>query len=207
MSELTTIPFASLMRSGLILPECMEIHDWMAVGHKLCQCRESFLFWIGDWINYGESTYGEKYKEAKKIFGDEIGYDEGTLRMAASVARRIPLVDRSTTLSFKHHYIVAPLERKDQKKWLALAESEKLTTAELTARIRAKLKDKSTTEENSTSDIFMFESWINEATRGFKAFPVVEWADEDLIERIEKIEAIEKPLIEEANRRGLRVAA
>ena len=33
-------------------------------------------FWIGDWLNYGERKWGEKYKEAL----EKTGYDYQTLR-------------------------------------------------------------------------------------------------------------------------------
>lgn len=207
MNELMQIPSGDATRVGLILPEGLGINDWKRIGHQLFKCRESLWFWIGDWINYGEANYGDKYKEAKKVFGEESseygGYDEATLRKAASIANRVPLVLRRTSLTFGHHAVVAPLESKEQKRWLKEAEEKKLTVRQLTEQVRGNLKDRASEGVNSTADVFMFERWINEAVRGFKSFPVSEWEDDVLSRRIQTLAEIEKPLLDEAEKRNL----
>lgn len=205
MNELTQIPYGDPQRIGLSLPEGLEIDQWKQIGHKLFQCRESLMFWIGDWINYGEATYGNKYEEAKKVFGAESelygGYDEITLRRAASVCAKVPVVLRRTSLTFGHHSVVATLPQSDQKKWLKQAEDEKLSVRALTELIRGKLKEKAATQVNATHDVFIFERWINEAVRGLQAFPVKKWEDDQLAKRISTLQSIQQPLIDEAKSR------
>jgi hypothetical protein len=208
MKELTTIPYGELAKTKLTIPEGLDIQDWKQIGHRLCQCRESLMFWIGDWINYGEKVYGNKYSEAYQILCQEGGYDPSGIRKIASVTNRLAV--RSATLSFGHHVVVAPLGEKDQRNFLSIAETEKLSVRELTERIRAKLKDKAATgESGATAGLWMWENWFSDFDRGFKEFekrmPLEKWEDGDLTARITTIQAIEQPLIQEAKRRGIEV--
>ncbi len=96
------------------------------------------LWWFGDWCNFGERKYGEKYSQALEA-GD---YEHGTLRDAAWVASHIEMSSRRDNLSWSHHREVASLDQKDQDRWLDRAEKENLTRSELRSLIRAKrLKD------------------------------------------------------------------
>jgi hypothetical protein len=108
-------------RVALNLPAGLDVNEWKRVGREICSRRDSALFYIGDWINYGQREYGEKYTEAKKVFCKETGYDENSLRVAASVCARVPDVMRLTSLSFTHHAVVAPYPAAQQKKWLRKA--------------------------------------------------------------------------------------
>ena len=68
--------------------------------------ERSVMFWIGDWLNYGEkANYGDKYTQALEV----TKYDYQTLRDAAWVSGRIQLSDRSDNLSWTHHRAVAAL--------------------------------------------------------------------------------------------------
>ena len=44
-------------------------------------------WWVGDWLQYGTSKWGEKYSEAARI----TGYDVKTLRNIVYVAKRFSL--------------------------------------------------------------------------------------------------------------------
>jgi hypothetical protein len=73
----------------------------------------SVQFWIGDWLNYGESKYGEKYAQA-------VGPEQAeTWKNYAWVARSVEMSLRKDILSYKHHEVVAPLNSAGQKDWLA----------------------------------------------------------------------------------------
>lgn len=221
MNELIKIPFGEPQRVALTLPPGLTEIQWKEVGHNLLRCKDSLQFWIGDWINYGEANYGEKYAQAMDIFGVEgqknYGYEKKTLENFASVSKRVESSLRREKLSFGHHEVVAALESRDQDVWLAKAVMNEWTVAELTKEIRGKQKAKQIDGAGSLVGKFVFETWFGEWERGFKDLqkraPIVQWDDAVLDTRIEKIKEIEKPLIteknrrEEAKRRELEVAA
>ena len=74
------------------------------------------MFVIGDAINYAEGKWGDKYEHWIAVSGLEYG----TLRNAASVARKVHLSLRSDNLTYDHHKMVAPLHPDEQKHWLDL---------------------------------------------------------------------------------------
>lgn len=203
------IPNCKLARSGVEFEEKLDIKAWAEIGVSLCSMGEATMWWLGDWLNYGNSKYGEKYKEALSFFGKEVlgdrGYSYQTLRDSAYVASRVQLSWRHDNLSFEHHKVVAPYEPKDQKKWLKHASENDLSAKELRAAIKADGTIPQAKETNSTHDVFMFERWVNEAIRGFASFPVSEWQDDVLTKRIETLANIEKPLLAEAQRRNLNI--
>ena len=60
---------------------------------------------IGDWLVYGEHTYGEMYAQAL----DATGFSYGTLANQVYVAQRFDFSRRRENLSFSHHQEVAAL--------------------------------------------------------------------------------------------------
>lgn len=78
---------------------------WVQIGRKLWTEKQKIQWNIGDWINYGESRYGEKYAQALK----ETDYTLHTLENYASVARKIPVEQRRKNISFSMYQEVAPL--------------------------------------------------------------------------------------------------
>lgn len=101
---------------GLALPEGLTFAEWEHVGTTLKTIRDSALrWWWGDWLNYGEHHYGERYAQA--VEGSDYTY--GSLRVAAFVCRQIPLLRRRNNLSFSHHQEVASLPTEDEREvWL-----------------------------------------------------------------------------------------
>lgn len=91
------------------------------------------MFWLGDWANYGETSWGDKYSELI----EQTGYNHQTLRDAAWVCNAVTLSRRKDKLTFAHHKEVAHLEPAAQTKWLSTAERERLTTRELRASVKA----------------------------------------------------------------------
>jgi macrodomain Ter protein organizer (MatP/YcbG family) len=87
-------------------------------------CR---LWWIGDWVNFGERKYGEEYAQAL----DATNYDYGTLRNQKWVASRFVLSRRHDNLSFSHHQEVAAMDEEQADKLLSQAEAEGWTRTEL----------------------------------------------------------------------------
>jgi hypothetical protein len=67
-------------------------------------------WWIGDWLNYGERAYGEKYAQGMAA----TGYELQTLTNMAWVAARVEISRRREILSWSHHAEVAALESDEQ---------------------------------------------------------------------------------------------
>lgn len=113
---------------------------WEAFGKTLQFLERTVQFAIGDWINYGEHRWGEKYAQAV----DETGNSQGTLRNYAWASGRVNLSLRSDKLKFNHHVLVAPLSHADgtpdqerQRYYLELAVQQELSVARLRQIIKA----------------------------------------------------------------------
>jgi len=93
----------------------LTFEEWEQIGEKLGDAERSMGLMIGDWINYAENKWGEKYNEAIACTGLEYR----TLRNYAYVARKVQLSYRYDNLTFNHHYTVAKLkDPEEQKHWL-----------------------------------------------------------------------------------------
>jgi hypothetical protein len=106
---------------------------WLATGRRLGAIGRCSQWWIGDWIRYGTSRWGERYAEAARV----TGYDVASLRNMAWVASRFDLSLRSDKLTWSHHVLLAPLEPEAQKHWLDRALEERLSVADLRVELRA----------------------------------------------------------------------
>jgi hypothetical protein len=90
-------------------------------------------WWIGDWVRYGTGRWGEKYKEASRI----TGYDVQSLRNIAYIAGRVEVSRRRYNLTWSHHAEVSSLDPDEQDRWLDLAETERMSVADLRIELRA----------------------------------------------------------------------
>src|SRR5712675_1965992 len=108
MTDLATIEQAGVFFPGVqLIPTALLIDNldesqWTECGKFLWQLHGASLFWLGDWLNYGESNWGEKYELA-----EQTGYDQGTLRNAVFVCKSIDLSRRRDKLPYSHHAEVA----------------------------------------------------------------------------------------------------
>lgn len=108
------------------LEECMQML------RTLITCQDSIQFWIGDMLNEMDHRFGDKFTEAAKI----TGLDIGTLANYSSVSYCVQKSLRNEKLEWSYHKEISRLEPKDQKKWLGLAEKEGLKVRELRESIR-----------------------------------------------------------------------
>ena len=53
-------------KNGLTFSREVTIGEWTDTGRRLKQIEGAIQWWIGDWLNYGENAYGDKYTEAIK---------------------------------------------------------------------------------------------------------------------------------------------
>lgn len=109
-----------LTKHGLHPLNTPTLADWQQCGAFLKEADQSVQFWIGDWLNYGERTWGKKYEEALQ----QTGLDYQTLRDYKWVSAHVPLSLRNDKLSFHHHRQIANLAPAQQTHFLEKAASE-----------------------------------------------------------------------------------
>ena len=114
--------------NGLDFSAELNFEEWESMAPDLVKIAKTVGFLVGDWLNYGESRYGEKYQAAVEATG--LSYD--TVKQYCYVAKAIKMCDRSHAVDFSHHLVVAKVKDSDkQRQWLELAEKERLTVARL----------------------------------------------------------------------------
>lgn len=123
-----------LTETGLNLPSNLKYEHWEAIGQQLRTMERSVQWWIGDWLNYGERRWGEKYAQAVL----ETGKSYSTLTKYASVAGRYEVFRRRQTLPWSHHAAVVGLPEEERDAWLDRAENEEWSEGELRGRLRNK---------------------------------------------------------------------
>lgn len=114
-------------------PGEIEQREWLATGRRLGAIGRCSQWWIGDWIRYGTSRWGEKYVEAARV----TGYDVASLRNMAWVAAQFDPSLRSDKLSWSHHVLLAPLGADEQGAWIERAIEQRLSVADLRLELRA----------------------------------------------------------------------
>lgn len=115
----------TLTPMGLTVADGATYEEWDHVGLILRQLERSIQWLLGDWCNYGDREWGEKYT----AIAEATGYAEKTLREYAYVAANLSI--RVDKLSFKHHQIVAGMDAEEQRYWLNCAVDGGWSTAEL----------------------------------------------------------------------------
>jgi len=119
--------------TGLVVKGEPTYAEWEQCGKQLHHIEKGRMWWIGDWLNYGERKYGEMYTQAM----DGTGAAYQTLRNAKWTCEQIELSRRRDNLSFAHHAEVAGLSIEEQDLWLDAAEAAGWTRSDLRQQIRA----------------------------------------------------------------------
>ncbi|MBP7948888.1 MAG: LmbU family transcriptional regulator [Verrucomicrobiales bacterium] len=121
-------PKFAISPTGIQFNDTLSFEEWDSLGQKLAPVGKAIGFIVGDWINYGEAAYGEKYKQALETTG--IPYQ--TLANYAHVARKVGLSCRQENLGFEHHAVVAKLKSDEEKHyWLGMADKHNLSVRRL----------------------------------------------------------------------------
>jgi len=110
----------------------MELPEWAEAGRRLGAMGRCGQWGLGDWIQYGNAKFGERYARAARI----TGYDIQTLMNMVYVASRFEISRRRENLSWSHHETLASLEASEQDRWLDLAVSQKLSVSDLRHELR-----------------------------------------------------------------------
>jgi hypothetical protein len=111
----------------------LALDDWVSAGRTILKVSTASAWWVGDWLLYGERTYGARYRAAL----DLTHLDYKTLRNYAWVARRVRMSRRRDGLSFQHHAEVAALPEAEQDLWLARAQTLRWSRNELRRQVAA----------------------------------------------------------------------
>lgn len=70
----------TLTATGYHLPDGLTFDQWASEGAVLLSMARSCMWWVGDWIRYGERRYGEKYRRAMER-AIQHGYDQATAEL------------------------------------------------------------------------------------------------------------------------------
>lgn len=123
----------------------MSYERWEAIGRFLGSIGRRSLWYIGDWLIFGEAVFGEaaaqgveattqeRYSEAERV----TGLDHGTLMNARSICARVARSRRRPELGVWMHEPVAKLEPKEQVKWLDHAVKKGWTRDQLRRAVKA----------------------------------------------------------------------
>jgi N6-adenosine-specific RNA methylase IME4 len=109
-----------------------SIEDWRSAVQFIDRAASASMWWHGDMLNFGHATYGEL---ASQEDGDG-KYERASLMQAKWVAAQLPFSMRIEKLSFTHHALIASLPPAQQKKWLAKADRDGLSVADLRKELR-----------------------------------------------------------------------
>jgi hypothetical protein len=100
------------------------------------EAQNSLNWLVGDGLNYGERRWGEMYAQA--ILVTDWAYQR--LADAKWVAAAVPQENRRYNLTWTHHKHVAKLPPVAQDEWLAQADENGWSTAELRGRMNGTKK-------------------------------------------------------------------
>ena len=105
----------TLDRTGLSVMGSPPYEEWEKCGAFLQQIEGAVQWWIGDWLNYGEHAYGEKYSQAL----DATGITLRTLETCAYVAAHVESTRRRVGVGWTLHQAIASYSPEEQTQWLA----------------------------------------------------------------------------------------
>jgi N6-adenosine-specific RNA methylase IME4 len=120
---------------ALMLPPDLSLGQWQDVGEKLARIAHAAMWWLGDWVRYGETraAWGQMYE---KII-EETGKGYQTCANAKWVADAFADVSRRREkLSWGHHAEVAGLVPAEADSYLDRAERERWSVRELRRHVQ-----------------------------------------------------------------------
>lgn len=150
----------AVIDNGLFLPADLAYETYESVGAMLGSLHQATGFLIGDYLLYGEHTYGERYAQAALL----LGLSPQTCANYQSIAKRVPPGRRKQGVSFSIHGEIASLEPQEQERWLEIAANEHLTKQEVRDRLRPRKEITPAVEEKLVTCPHCGASFWPEAT-------------------------------------------
>ncbi len=117
----------TLHKNGLSAIGDPTFDQWEEVGKFIRKAEGAVHFWIGDWLNYGEKVYGEKYTQAI----DQTGFDYQTIANDKYIAKSVEFSRRRENVPFGIHAEIAAFNPVEQEKLLQQAVDTKMTISQL----------------------------------------------------------------------------
>lgn len=114
----------------------LSFRQYEQLGFYLGLMNRSCMWWIGDWLIYGEGRYADRFEQALAI----TGLAESTLLNRMSVCRQIAIPERRVGLSFSLHAELTALSPRDRRYWLDRADRNNWTRQQLRAAMEEKAK-------------------------------------------------------------------
>ena len=180
-------PKFAITPTGIQFHKDLSYAEWDDLGQKLAPVGKSIGFILGDWINYGEKQWGDKYEEALAKTG--LAYQ--TLMNYSYVARKVEISCRQENLGFEHHAVVAKLKPDEQEHWLEMTKEHNLSVRRLRKSInfgRLATEDEVQGDPADRGHV-TYLALLNRIRRWWKRetgkAPVEEW-DEDRREGLKK---------------------
>jgi hypothetical protein len=121
----------------LSLPAEIEYDRYEGLGAFLGEVKSRINFYLGDWLIFGEGTFGERFGQA----GIATGLSEQTLLRIMAVCRGVPPSRRRDGVSWSVHAAVYTLPAREQRTWLARAAEHAWGYAELRKAMQAARRD------------------------------------------------------------------
>ena len=124
-------------KAGLIPNGRPPFEEWELLGKRLSKLDKTIQWMVGDWLNIGESYFGEEHAQGL----DTDMFSESTLRVYGWVCKKVAPSVRRPGLSFSHHQLIAELSPVEQAEWLDKAavgtDGEPWSSATLKKAIKA----------------------------------------------------------------------
>ena len=159
------LPGVRSSRNCMRFDPSMTLDGWKLVGLKIGTHSDATCWWLGDWLAFGKTKYGRRYKEGVALTGLEYK----TLRNYVVVARAFEWSRRRSDLSFQHHAEVCALPRDEQDLWLDLSARNGWSKSELRRQLRAPASDAVTSPSSALLRLALepsrHERWRDAAER------------------------------------------
>ena len=169
-----TFQDCDISSTGAGFKAALQFPRWLVIGKELLRVEAATAWWIGDWLNFGEKSYGEKYKDALSI----VGLEYQTIREYGWVAASVAPAHRNDKLSWSHHRELAALDAGQQVKWLTAAADGKWSVSQLRQMLRSSLAQYNDPKEPFLLPFNPIKS-ITDLVRGFRQLeatkPVEQW--------------------------------
>jgi len=121
----------------LTLPPEVAYGTYESLGAFLGEFKSRVNFYLGDWLIFGEGTFGERWAQA----AEATGLAEQTLLRIMAVCRGVPPSRRRDDVSWSVHAAVYTLPAREQRTWLARAAEHRWGYTELRKAMQAARRD------------------------------------------------------------------